>query len=87
MPNGIQGDHPFTDIMIHGRDVYSKLAADLVREIVTLVDERKRNELADMLLNRYDNFDNPNVPELERVLTQMRDEAFRSKGDTNKSQG
>jgi hypothetical protein len=87
MPNGIQGDHPYTDIMIHGQDVYSKLAADLVREIVTLVDETKRNELADMLLNRYDNFDNPNVPELERVLTQIRDEALRPKGDTNKSKG
>jgi hypothetical protein len=80
MPNGKHGDHPYTDIMIHGRDVYSKLAAELVREIVALVDERKRNELADMLLNRYNDFDNPNVTELESVLTQMRDEALRSKG-------
>ena len=49
MPNGKPGDHPYTDIMIHGRDVYSRRAAALVRKIASLVDEKTRHELADLL--------------------------------------
>jgi hypothetical protein len=39
MPNGKIGDHPYTDIVVHCRDVYSAAAAALVREIDRLADE------------------------------------------------
>lgn len=48
MPNGSIGDHPYTDIVYHGLDIYSPCAAGLVREIAVLADERTRRELADM---------------------------------------
>jgi len=77
MPNGKPGDHPYTDIMIHGRDVYSKRAAALVREIASLVDEKTRRQLADLLYSEYNEFLKPDVAKLERVLTEMRDDAKR----------
>jgi hypothetical protein len=73
MPNGKPGDHPYTDIMVHKRDVYSKRAAALVREIALLSDEKGRSQLADLLSREYDDFGKPDVPKLERVLTEMRD--------------
>jgi hypothetical protein len=73
MPNGKIGDHPYSDIMIHNRDIYSALARSLVREIALLADEKKRRELADMLIRDFNDALNPDVPKLERVLTQMRD--------------
>ena len=79
MPNGKPGDHPYTDIVVHRRNVYSKLAADLVREIASLVDEKSRRQLADLLFSEYNEFEKPDVGKLERVLTIMRDKA---KGDT-----
>ena len=36
MANGKPGDHPYTDIVVHGRRVYSELADDLVRRIADL---------------------------------------------------
>jgi len=77
MPNGKPGDHPYTDITIHGRDVYSKRAAALVREIASLVDEKTRRQLADLLYSEYNEFLKPDVAKLERVLTEMRDNAKR----------
>lgn len=73
MPNGKIGDHPYTDIMIHNREIYSVLARSLVREIASLADDKTRRELADMLFRDFNEFANPDVPKLERVLTQMRD--------------
>jgi hypothetical protein len=73
MPNGKPGDHPYTDIMIHGREVYSPRADALVREIAALADERTRRELADCLLTQFNEYDKPDVQKLERLLTQMRD--------------
>jgi len=70
MPNGKPGDHPLTDIIIHGLAVYSPKADALVREIVQL---GGRKEIEDMLLTRYNTFLNPDVAELERVLTEVRD--------------
>lgn len=37
MPNGKPGDHPLTDICVHGRRTFSEEADHLVREIVSLV--------------------------------------------------
>jgi predicted house-cleaning noncanonical NTP pyrophosphatase (MazG superfamily) len=50
MPNGKIGDHPYTDIVVHDREIYSALARSLVREIASVADEKTRRELADMLL-------------------------------------
>jgi len=75
MPNGKPGDHPYTDIVVHRRNVYSKLAADLVREIASLVDEKSRGQLADLLFSKYNEFERPDVGKLERLLTEMRDKA------------
>lgn len=73
MPNGKPGDHPYTDIVVHRLPTYSDFADSLVREIATLADERTRRDLADLLLGRFNLFDEPDVAELERTLTGLRD--------------
>ena len=78
MPNGKPGDHPYTDIVIHGRDVYSPRAAALIREIAGLVDDKARRKLADMLFLEYNDFGTPDLAKLEQVLTEMRDQAKRA---------
>jgi hypothetical protein len=76
MPNGKPGDHPYTDIVIHGRDVYSPDVANLVREIAKLSDDKARRKLADLLFSEYNEFDHPDVRKLETMLTEMRDRAL-----------
>jgi hypothetical protein len=76
MPNGRPGDHPFTDIDVHGRDVYSLRIANLVREIAKFCDDKTRRKLADLLFFEYSEFANPDVKKLEAVLTEMRDKAL-----------
>ena len=71
MPNGKPGDHPFTDIVTHGHDVYSERAASLVRQIAALVGEKERRQLADMLFHDYNEYDKPDVSRLEQVLAAM----------------
>jgi hypothetical protein len=73
MPNGKIGDHPYTDIMIHDREIYSSQARALVREIASLGDDQIRRELADMLMRDFNEFANPDVSKLERVLISIRD--------------
>jgi hypothetical protein len=73
MPGGVIGDHPFTDIVLHGRAVYSPTADALVREIATLADERTRRELAERLMTDFNVYGNPDLPTLQRWLTAMRD--------------
>ena len=75
--NGKPGDHPFTDIVVHGRDLYSPRAADLVREISKLCDDKAQRELADLLFTEYNEFGNPDVKKLEAILTETRDKALR----------
>jgi len=77
MPNGKPGDHPYTDIVTHGRDVYSSRAASLIRELAKLSDDKARRKLADLLYSEYNEFDHPDVHKLEIVLTEMRDAALR----------
>jgi S-adenosylmethionine hydrolase len=76
MPNGKPGDHPYTDIITHGRDVYSPRAASLVREIARLSDDKTQRGLADLLYFEYNEFGNPVVSKLETVLVKMRDKAL-----------
>jgi len=77
MPNGKPGDHPLTDIVNYKRDVYSPRAAALVREIDRLADEKTRAQLADLLSHDYNEFANPDVNKLERILTDMCDRLVR----------
>jgi hypothetical protein len=72
MANGKQGDHPFTDIIDHGLQVYSPTADGLVREIVAMVSEEESQRLALMLWDEYNPRGHPDVPKLERVLTEWR---------------
>jgi hypothetical protein len=77
MPNGKPGDHPYTDIMVHGRRVYSKAIDRLVREVAELSDERSRRELGDILLFEYNEFSKPDLAKLERVLSERLDQLRR----------
>jgi hypothetical protein len=70
MPNGKPGDHPLTDIVVHGRRVYSERADALVREIVALGGQER---IGDLLIAEYNEYDRPNVSQLERVLAEIRD--------------
>jgi hypothetical protein len=86
MPNGKPGDHPYTDIVVHGRDIYSPTVSSLVREIAALADETTRRQLADLLFLEYNECADPNVEELQRILTDMRD-SFRSEAGKRRFDG
>lgn len=73
MPNGTPGDGPYTDIAVHGIDVYSSHVSALVREIACLADDRTRRVILEGLFSKYNPMLNPNIPALERELTQLRD--------------
>jgi hypothetical protein len=73
MANGTIGDDPYTDIVLHNRDVYSPLADALVREIAMLGDERARRGLADRLIGDFNKHLEFDLSGLERLLTEMRD--------------
>jgi hypothetical protein len=68
MPNGKPGDHPITDILIHGRRVYSKRADDLIRRIVAL---GGRSEIDTLLIVEYNDWGNPDVKMLEGILMEI----------------
>jgi len=44
MPNGKPGDHPLTDIFVHGLEVYGPEADDLIRKIGELSSETELDE-------------------------------------------
>ena len=69
MPNGKIGDHPFTDIVVHGRRVYSQRADALIREIDAL---GGRERIADVLWREFDEYKNPDLERLERFLLEVR---------------
>ena len=77
MPNGKPGDHPFTDIVNHGLDVYSSQVAKRVREIAKLASDQERRKLSDLLYQEYSEYSNPDIEELERVLTDLHDKLLR----------
>ena len=77
MANGKTGDHPYTDIVAYGVDVYSPKIAGLVREIANLADDNTSRELADTLLSEYNDTFNADVDKLERILIDMRDRLLR----------
>lgn len=73
MANGTIGDDPYTDIVLHGQDVYSAAADSLVREIATLADDRTQRELAARLIGEFNDRGTYDLEQLERVLTEIRD--------------
>lgn len=81
MPSGKVGDHPYTDIVAHGLAVYSATADALIREIDALADDRTRRDLEDRLLRDFNRYREPQVVELERVLTELRDRLKREAVD------
>jgi hypothetical protein len=70
MPNGKPGDHPFTDLLVHGLPVFSRGADNLIREIARFVPWQEMDRLFDWLHP-------PPVPELVRILRTKRDEVVR----------
>jgi len=81
MPNGKIGDHPFTDVVVHGRDTYSRRAAELIRAIDSLADDKTRNELANLLMLEYNDLLNPDVVRLERYLEDLHAKLLREAHD------
>lgn len=71
MPNGKVGDHPFTDITIHGRVVYSERATQLIRQILSLADDATKRQLGSKLLLEYNDHYHPDVEKLEAELSKM----------------
>ncbi len=76
MPNGKPADHPYTDIVTHGQNVHSSRAANLLREIAKLSDDKARRKLADLLFSDYNEFSRTDVTKLETVLTERRDKVL-----------
>jgi len=51
MANGKPGDHPYTDVMVHGGSEYGEPVDGLVRELAALQGfDAVRDEVADLLL-------------------------------------
>jgi hypothetical protein len=82
MPNGKPGDHPYTDIVVHGRRVYSEAVDELVRHIAPLASQSERDQLAEVLLNDYDDFNNPDSAKLE-LYGRSNGKALRPNGVTS----
>jgi len=68
MPNGKSGDHPLTDILIHGMSVYSEEIDALISEIVDL---GGRSEIEPMLMGEHRMSGNPDLPRLEAELVSI----------------
>ena len=49
MPNGKPGDHPLTDVLVHGADVFSPEVDRLIREIARIGGEKELDRLVDWL--------------------------------------
>ena len=69
MANGRPHDHPLTDILVHGRLVYSAEIDSLIRQIVDL---GGRDKIADRLLLEFDDLKHPDLPRLEAFLIEVR---------------
>jgi hypothetical protein len=67
MPNGKPGDSPYTDIVIHDRDIYSPEIDDLIREL----DSRGAAIDVHDVLNEYELA--PDEDALERLAADLRE--------------
>lgn len=66
MPNGKSGDHPRTDLLLHGADVFSPEADRLIREIVRVGGEEELDGL-------FDWFNPPGLPQLQQDIQAVYD--------------
>ncbi len=77
MANGKIGDHPYTDIVSHGIDVYSQEVATLVRAIARLADEGTKRQLADLLVTKFNDSLEPDISKLKELLATTYDRLAR----------
>jgi hypothetical protein len=77
MPNGRPGDHPLTDGLVHGREVYSPRATYLIQSIAKLADEKTLRDLGDVLFTKFNEYSSPDIPGLEGHLTELHDRLLR----------
>ena len=61
--------------------MYSPQVAKLVREISGLADDKTRREISDLLFSEYNEYSNPDIEELEPVLTKLRDKLLQEARD------
>lgn len=73
MANGKIGDHPLTDITIHGRIVYSERVTQLIHRILRVANDATKRALGDKLLLEYNEYQNPDVEKLEAELAELCD--------------
>jgi uroporphyrinogen-III synthase len=78
MTNGKPGDHPLTDILCYGIQVYGPDVDDLVRQVAALSDDRGMRELGDLLL-AHPRSGNAGLlrPRLERRRDELRADALK----------
>jgi hypothetical protein len=87
VPNGRPGDHPYTDIIVHGREVFSAEVTRLAKEIDGLGDDRASELLANLLSRMSPELGHPSnrkllTDELEknlRALLELTIEARKSR--------
>ncbi len=76
MANGTRGDHPFTDIVVYGMEVYSPEVDALVREVSALASVSQSEELQRLLLsNPYQGSAGYLEPRLRKMRDRMRADA------------
>ena len=61
MPNGKPGDHPLTDLLVHGRPVFSEVIDELIRQLAEHVSRDALDELVPWMSP-------PPMAEFERLL-------------------
>ena len=54
MPNGRPGDHPYTDIVTHKIETFSRRADDLIRELAVIVPGQALWEMISCLYREHD---------------------------------
>ena len=70
MPNGKPGDHPLTDLLVHGLRTFSKEVDSLIREIARFLPPQEIDSLLDW-------FHPPPLDELTKILRAKRDALVR----------
>ena len=78
MPNGKPGDHPLTDLLVHGMPVFNQHVDTLIREIAELGGRDALSRYADEILRADHRFGpgevaSGDLSSLERRLTEARD--------------
>lgn len=75
MPNGRPGDHPLTDILVHGIPTYTPAIDALIREIHALAPHDEA--LSELLWDRYTFYPRGSNEELQADLHRLREHLLR----------